>query len=79
MNDKTLNGASMEVDNAFIPTDMSFTECGTTIRFMVQGESVIVQVHDGSKHMLSMRLPLYAATAFSQMFTQSLNGQRMLK
>lgn len=70
--------AKLEINNAFHPGEISFTECEHRIQFLVDGESVRVQCWDKGKHVMGMRLPLYACTAFAQMFTQTLNGMKLL-
>lgn len=69
-------GASIEIDDAFTPTEIRFKECDYTIEFFIDGEQVRVQVFDGDDFKMGMRLPLYVQTALAQMFTQTLNGQR---
>ena len=78
------NSASIWIDDAFTPKHMKFQECDSEIEFFIDGESIRVQVYDmrgktrDEKFKMGMRIPLYAQTALAQMFTQTLNGQRLL-
>mgnify|MGYP006181466975 CR=1 FL=1 len=73
-------GAKLTMDDAFTPKRMEFTEGENTITFFLQdSETIRVQVYKGSDFQMGMRVPLYAAAAFAQMFTGTLNGQRLLK
>ncbi len=80
-------GAKLTIDDAFIPKHIVFTECDKHIEFFIDGESIRVQVWEGKEmkdtkrenFKLGMRIPLYARTAFAQMFTHTLNGESLYK
>ncbi len=73
------NGAQLILDDAFIPKHIKFIECNKQIEFFINEESITCQVYTQEGFQMSIRLPLYAKTAFAQMFTQTLNGNRLIK
>lgn len=79
MKEEKYTGAHIIVDDAFIPKHIKFIECDKQIEFFVDSESIRIQVYSADGFQMGMRVPLYAQTAFAQMFTQTLNGQRLLK
>ena len=70
---------SIEFDDAFIPTEAKFREGVTVLGIYVDGESVRVYVQKDKTTVASIRLPLWASIALAQLFTGTLNGQRLLK
>jgi len=72
-------GSQLILDDSFTPKHIKFIEMDKQIEFFINDEDIIVQVHSKDGFQLGMRLPLYAKTAFAQMFTQTLNGSRLLK
>lgn len=73
------DGAQLILEDAFNPKSITYTECGKKIEFFIDGESIRVQCSDKSEFQFGMRIPLYAQIAFAQLFTNTLNGQRLLK
>lgn len=70
-------GASIVLDDAFTPDEITFTETDSRISFFREEQSIRVQVFKKGEYRMSMRIPLYASVALAQMFTNTLNGQKL--
>ena len=71
--------AEIKMNDAFNPTHVVFIEGKYKIEFFKDTESIRIQVFENDKFVQGMRLPLYASIALAQVFTSTLNGQRLFK
>lgn len=71
--------AKLELDDAFIPKHIRFTEGDRTVELLSGDEDISIQVYKGSDAVAHVRVPLYARLAIAQMLTGTLNGQKLLK
>lgn len=74
-----MTGTFIEFDDAFTPTEAKFREGETELAVYVDGESVRFYVQKDKLTVATIRLPLWASVALAQLFTGTLNGQRLLK